>query len=79
VTQQTYRIGDHGPAVTQIRNHLWLLGLLSSELADRPDDDWDAVFDTRIESAVRAFQQQRGLISDGVVGPSTWRRLDGAR
>ncbi len=79
MTQQTYRIGDHGPAVTQIRNHLWLLGLLPGEPADRPDDNWDAIFDARIESAVRAFQQQRGLISDGVVGPSTWRRLDGAR
>lgn len=79
MTQQTYRLGDHGPAVTQIRNHLSLLGLLTGEPADQPVDDWDAVFDARIESAVRAFQQQRGLIADGVVGPSTWPRLDGAR
>ncbi|MEO8106781.1 MAG: N-acetylmuramoyl-L-alanine amidase [Actinomycetes bacterium] len=79
MTQQTYRIGDHGPAITQIRNHLSLLGLLTDQTADRTGDDWDAVFDARVESAVRAFQQQRGLIADGIVDASTWRRLDGAR
>ena len=48
--------------------------------ADDPDtEDWDATFDASVDAAVRAFQQQRGLIADGVVGLSTWRRLDGAR
>ena len=79
MTPPTYRLGDHGPAVTQIRNHLALLGLLTDEASEGAGEDWDAVFDRRVETAVRAFQQQRGLISDGVVGPSTWRRLDGAR
>lgn len=35
----------------------------------------DAVFDESLDSAVRAFQQQRGLLVDGVVGPATYRSL----
>jgi N-acetylmuramoyl-L-alanine amidase len=36
-------------------------------------------FDTDLDAAVRAFQQQRGLIVDGVVGPTTERALVAAR
>jgi N-acetylmuramoyl-L-alanine amidase len=79
VTSTSYRRGDHGPAVAQIRDHLALLGLLPSEPAERRGSQWDAEFDDEVDAAVRNFQQHRGLIADGVVGPSTWRRLDGAR
>ena len=79
MTSTSYRRGDHGPAVAQIRDHLALLSLLPSEPSERRGNDWDAPFDADVEAAVRAFQQQRGLIADGVVGPSTWHRLDGAR
>lgn len=79
MTASTYRLGDHGPAVAQIRDHLALLGLLTHEPTDRTEAQWDALFDAEVERAVRTFQQERGLISDGVVGPSTWRRLEGAR
>jgi N-acetylmuramoyl-L-alanine amidase len=65
--------------VAQIRDHLALLGLLSHEPADRTSDEWDPQFDEKVERAVQTFQQDRGLIADGVVGPSTWRRLEGAR
>ena len=37
------------------------------------------VYDYELAAAVRAFQQRRGLIVDGVVGPSTYIVLDGAR
>lgn len=33
------------------------------------------VFDRSLDSAVRAFQQQRGLLVDGIVGPATYRAL----
>lgn len=36
-------------------------------------------FDHELETAVRAFQQSRGLIVDGVVGPETERRLSEAQ
>jgi N-acetylmuramoyl-L-alanine amidase len=67
----TVRPGDSGPAVTQIVDVLGRLGLLEG---DPPQS-----YDSRVETAVRAFQQQRGLHVDGVVGSATFRRLDEAR
>jgi len=67
----TFRLGDTGPAVDQIVGLLCRLGLI--------DGDPPQVYDDRVELAVRAFQQQRGLHVDGVVGSATFRRLDEAR
>ena len=71
---QTFRLGDRGAAVAEIRAHLRDQGLL----ADRPGDE-DDVYDERVDRAVRAFQQQRGLMVDGIVGSHTFRALDEAR
>jgi len=68
-----FRLGDRGDGVLEIRSRLDLLGLLDGE----PDDP--AAFDPALERAVRAFQQQRGISVDGVVGMSTYRRLEEAR
>jgi N-acetylmuramoyl-L-alanine amidase len=38
-----------------------------------------SVFDEAAETAVRAFQQSRGIGIDGVVGSETWQALEGAR
>lgn len=62
------RRGDFGPDVAEVRATLTKLGLLS-------DPQPSQVFDLPVEHAVRAFQQQRGLITDGVVGPATYRAL----
>lgn len=67
----TFRNGDAGPAVSQIVDLLARLGFLG--------DDLPATYDDRVELAVRAFQQQRGLHVDGTVGAATFRRLDEAR
>ncbi len=36
-------------------------------------------FDDDVETAVRAFQRERGITVDGIVGPETFRRLEEAR
>lgn len=65
------RRGDGGPAVAEVRSTLASLGLLPP-----PNGSGSApVFDEAVEHAVRTFQQQRGLITDGVVGPTTYRAL----
>jgi len=77
-----YRRGDTGPAVAQLRAHLVRLGLVPG-----PEDTASAgaghpmhsEYDADLERGVLAFQQQRGLACDGVVGPQTWRLLDDAR
>lgn len=68
-----YRRGDAGAAVADIRDRLAGLGLLECS-----EDQQDA-FDDALDQAVRAFQQQRGLVVDGAVGPATYRVLDEAR
>ena len=77
-----FRLGDSGPAVAQIIGLLKRIDLLGDS-ADVPEQPRisasEPVYDERVELAVRAFQQQRGLTVDGVVGPLTFRRLDEAR
>lgn len=65
------RLGDTGPEVSGLRARLIRLGLLCDDTSD--------AFDATVDSAVRHFQQERGLNVDGVVGPSTLRHLEEAR
>jgi N-acetylmuramoyl-L-alanine amidase len=71
------RQGDRGPAVIEIRAALAALGLL-----ENPDEDLTTgkqvaldFFDADLDHAVRDFQQRRGLLVDGLVGPATYRAL----
>ena len=71
------RCGDRSAAVTEIRAALAALGLL-----DNPDEDLTTgrqvafeLFDAELDQAVRAFQQHRGLLVDGIVGEATYRVL----
>src|ERR1700676_5403099 len=73
----TLRRGDRGSAVPEIRTALASLGWL-----DHPDADMTTgkhsvpeMFDADLDEAVRAFQQHRGLLVDGVVGEATYRAL----
>jgi N-acetylmuramoyl-L-alanine amidase len=65
------RRGDVGPAVVEIRATLVALELLPVQ----DGSSAEGVFDIAVEQAVRAFQQQRGLITDGIVGSATFRAL----
>ncbi len=69
---QLYRRGDSGPAVAEVQAALTTLGLLRRT----PEEP---VFDQPTEWAVREFQQNRGLVSDGIVGPETYAALHAAR
>jgi N-acetylmuramoyl-L-alanine amidase len=79
--ERAYRRGDTGPAVAEIRAKLARLDLL--QLRPDPHDPLagtgTAAFDDDTDRAVRAFQQQRGLTVDGVVGGTTYHALDEAR
>ena len=68
-----YRLGDEGSVVSEIRTILSGRGLLPG--APTASDPNAAVFDDACDRAVRAFQQERGLIVDGIVGPATYRAL----
>lgn len=63
--------GDSGPVVTEVRSTLARLGLIEPSESD--------LFDQDVDLAIRAFQQQRGLKVDGMVGGQTYRALDEAR
>lgn len=67
------RAGDRGDGVRAVRERLVAAGDLPASAAE--DDE----FDRTVERAVRAFQQRRGMLVDGIVGPQTFRALDGAR
>src|ERR1700710_1439371 len=71
------RRGDRGGPVTEIRAALSALGLMDSADSDLTTGKHVAldVFDEELDQAVRAFQQHRGLLVDGVVGEATYRAL----
>jgi len=67
---QVIRRGDTGPAVAEVQAVLRSLGLRAPG---------GSGFDEETDQAVRAFQQQRGLVADGLVGPETYAALQAAR
>ncbi len=70
------RLGDHGPVVATLRALLLRAAALDPALPPATDP---ALFDLDLDRAVRAFQQDRGLVADGIVGRQTALQLDGAR
>ncbi len=73
---QLIRRGDVGPEVAEVRAALTAIGLLDEP---SPADPRLAAFTSACERAVQAFQQQRGLYVDGIVGPDTYRAITEAR
>ena len=70
------RLGYRGPVVRDLRDSLTAAGGLGKA------PDWSSttveVFDEDLDAAVRSFQQERGLLVDGIVGPWTFAALDAA-
>lgn len=63
------RAGDGGEAVRDVQHRLLGLG------ASIDASELEGGFGASTEAAVRAFQQKRGLLADGLVGPDTWSEL----
>ena len=76
--ERTYRRGDTGPAVAEVRAKLAVLELLPAS-SNPLEESASAAFDEATDRAVREFQQQRGITVDGIVGPQTYHALDEAR
>lgn len=66
---RTLVLGDRGKEVSDIQRRLHALG---HELGG---EGLDGFLGPKTQHAVLAFQAQRGLLTDGVVGPNTWREL----
>lgn len=77
-----FALGDKAPAVAEVRERLVRLGYLpepdsaGNSTGDSASND---VFDEDVYRAVRAFQLDRGIDSDGIVGQTTFKRLEEAR
>lgn len=66
---RTLRHGDRFPELSQLHARLEQNGLGIA------DAERGLFFGESTQAAVRAFQQRRGLVVDGVVGQATWREL----
>lgn len=75
-TFQPFGYGARGDKVGEMHLRLTGLGLLTGELTT---DNGLPFFDAAMATALRHFQQSRGLTVDGIVGPETYRALDGSR
>ena len=62
--------GSTDPAVRDLQEALKALGYDPGPI--------DGVFGTTTETAVKAFQQARGITADGIVGKVTWINIDEA-
>ena len=74
VDYPTLRRGDSGDAVRQMQTLLILLDYLPA-IKTNGESNADGIFGAKTEEAVRAFQRDQGLGSDGVCGPATWSAL----
>jgi N-acetylmuramoyl-L-alanine amidase len=75
-TPHPLKVGDRGAVIITLRALLIRVAALDPALPSAPDP---GLFDAELDRAVRAFQQDRGLVADGIVGRQTALQLEGAR
>jgi peptidoglycan hydrolase-like protein with peptidoglycan-binding domain len=66
-TMVIFKIGSKGKEVGKIQKKLSLLKHYQGPI--------DGIFGGGTEAAVKAFQKEKGLVIDGIVGPITWKAL----
>lgn len=66
-TRATVQSGSRGADVTYLQQRLAGLGYKPGTV--------DGIFGSRTLAAVKVFQKDHGLTSDGIVGPKTWAEL----
>ena len=81
MSTQALKVGDRSPRVAEVRGTLARLGLLESyegvasgENAQQYTDE-EQYFDQDLATALRGFQQMRGIIADGIITDGTLRSL----
>ena len=62
------RSGDKGNYVKYLQTRLWHWGYFTSNR--------NGIFNSETVKAVKRFQRDKRLFSDGVVGPQTWQNID---
>ena len=67
MNMKTLRSGSRG---TQVKVLQWLLGQNGHDAGTI-----DGIFGKKTIAAVRAYQKEKGLAIDGVVGKNTWNKL----
>jgi peptidoglycan hydrolase-like protein with peptidoglycan-binding domain len=70
MAEPTLQRGSEGPDVKDLQEALIALGFKPGEV--------DGVFGVLTESAVKSFQSWVTVMADGVVGATTWEKLDEA-
>ena len=60
------KLGDEGPSVAWLRQHLASALQIDLRAAD------PARFDDGLQAALIRFQRENGMVPDGVAGPMTW-------
>ena len=71
-------LGDEAAAVAEVRERLARLGYLPTTDPSQGSAS-SHVYDETVFKAVKAFQLERGIDSDGIVGLATFKRLEEAR
>ena len=67
-SRRTLRIGNTGDDVKALQN--FLNNFDFGPLVE------DGVFGAKTEAAGKRYQNSRGLLADGIVGPNTWARIN---
>lgn len=76
-TLTTVGRGDRGDDVKRAQAWLAAAGYPPSG-SYKSNGQPDGIYGSGTETAARAFQSAKGIASDGIVGPDTWRKLAGA-